>query len=131
MRTEREIGSIKKGKEGRYTIKTETKLMSLARYKAEKVLGKHLNSKHPVHHANGDKSNDLNCNLVICESLAYHFLLHKRMRESSCVELESYQTRLNYDKENRRNSNLAYEAKVKQNKQASKNAENYQNNKLK
>ena len=48
---------------------------------AEKALGKPLDSKHPVHHVDGDKTNNANSNLVICEDNAYHSLLHKRQRD--------------------------------------------------
>lgn len=45
---------------------------------AEKALGKPLPVQAIVHHANGDKCD--NKNLVICESGAYHKLLHVRMK---------------------------------------------------
>ena len=47
---------------------------------AEKVLGKTMPSGAKVHHADGDRGNNVNSNLVICPSQAYHMLLHKRMR---------------------------------------------------
>lgn len=47
---------------------------------AEKALGRPLPAKHPVHHHNEIRTDNRNQNLVICESLAYHKLLHTRMR---------------------------------------------------
>jgi len=43
---------------------------------AEKALGKHLPQGAEVHHVDCRKSNNANSNLVICESHAYHHLLH-------------------------------------------------------
>jgi hypothetical protein len=44
----------------------------------ERVLGHPLSRKHPVHHANGDESDNGNTNLVVCENNTYHLLLHVR-----------------------------------------------------
>lgn len=46
---------------------------------AERVLGKPLPKGAMVHHANGDKSDNRNSNLVICQDMEYHKLLHTRM----------------------------------------------------
>ncbi len=52
-----------------------------SRYKAMLVFGKYLAPWHLVHHLNGNKLNDANNNLVICENQVYHMLLHKRLHK--------------------------------------------------
>ncbi len=47
---------------------------------AEKALGKYIEAKYPIHHHDTNGRNNANANLVICESRAYHKLLHTRMR---------------------------------------------------
>lgn len=47
---------------------------------AEKSLGKPLPLGAVVHHADGNKLNNSNGNLVICQDNAYHSLLHQRTR---------------------------------------------------
>ena len=42
------------------------------------VLGYSLDGRHPIHHVDGDESNNANDNLVVCEDKRYHHLLHKR-----------------------------------------------------
>ena len=46
----------------------------------EKALGKSLPVGAEVHHIDENKANNSHNNLVICESRAYHRLLHRRMR---------------------------------------------------
>lgn len=47
---------------------------------AEKALGRFLPLGSPVHHVDGDRTNNAPSNLVVCEDAAYHNLLHRRMR---------------------------------------------------
>lgn len=47
---------------------------------AERALGKELPAGVQVHHVDGNKQNDANTNLVICQDDAYHKLLHQRTR---------------------------------------------------
>ncbi len=46
----------------------------------EKAMGKFLAKRHPIHHHDRNRANNANTNLVVCESHAYHKLLHHRMR---------------------------------------------------
>jgi hypothetical protein len=46
----------------------------------EKSLGRFLPIKARGHHANGDRLNNENDNLVLCEDQKYHTLLHSRMK---------------------------------------------------
>jgi hypothetical protein len=48
--------------------------------KAELALGRRLPCGAVVHHVDGDKWNNANANLVICQDVAYHALLHRRTR---------------------------------------------------
>ena len=47
---------------------------------AEKALGHYLPLQAVVHHVNENKSENQNCNLVMCEDQSYHKLLHVRAR---------------------------------------------------
>ncbi len=47
---------------------------------AEKALGRYLPDGVEIHHVNEIKHDNRGCNLVICENLDYHRLLHRRMR---------------------------------------------------
>jgi hypothetical protein len=47
---------------------------------AESALGRYLPEGAQVHHIDGNPSNDASNNLVVCESRAFHLLLHKRTR---------------------------------------------------
>lgn len=46
----------------------------------EKALGRHLQGAEEVHHVNEMKGDNRNNNLVLCPDVAYHQLLHKRLR---------------------------------------------------
>ena len=47
---------------------------------AERALGHHLPAGAEVHHVDGNTLNNANANIVICQDLAYHKLLHVRAR---------------------------------------------------
>jgi len=47
---------------------------------AEQALGHYLKPTEVVHHVNGVKDDNRNCNLVICQDDSYHRLLHRRMK---------------------------------------------------
>ena len=47
---------------------------------AEKAFGRKLPCGAIVHHADRNKSNNENSNLVICPNDAYHLILHRRLR---------------------------------------------------
>ena len=47
---------------------------------AEKCLGRRIDTRHPIHHMNEDTIDNRPENLVVCESNAYHRLLHRRLR---------------------------------------------------
>ena len=46
----------------------------------ERALGKYLPPKAEPHHVDGNRSNNLNLNLVLCQDRAYHMLLEMRTR---------------------------------------------------
>lgn len=50
------------------------------RWIAENALGRIFRNTAPVHHIDGNPSNNANSNLVICDSESYHRLLHARGR---------------------------------------------------
>lgn len=46
----------------------------------ERILGRVLPPGAEIHHVNEIKTDNRNCNLVVCPSSAYHLLLHRRTR---------------------------------------------------
>lgn len=52
---------------------------------AEKAIGKKLPKGAEVHHADGNRLNNKNDNLVICPSKGYHNLLHARIRAAEAT----------------------------------------------
>ncbi len=46
----------------------------------ERAYGGSLPADAQAHHVNGNKADNRNCNLVLCENPAYHGLLHQRTR---------------------------------------------------
>ena len=54
--------------------------VSRSRLVAEKALGKHISTKHDIHHVNEIRDDDSSKNLVVCENRSYHKILHRRQK---------------------------------------------------
>ena len=81
-------GGVYTGENGRAYIKmsehsrakARTGYVSRSLLVVEKAMGKYLSKGHPIHHVDGNPSNDANNNLVVCESQGYHLMLDRRRR---------------------------------------------------
>jgi hypothetical protein len=64
-----------------YMLKTvRSKRIFVHRIKMEEILGKKLPDSAKTHHIDGNHGNNQNGNLILCDSQAYHMLLHRRER---------------------------------------------------
>lgn len=77
-------GQWKNVASGYVMVKHNGKLDYEHRVLAEKALGRKLPEGAIVHHMIAPDDNHGFCKLVICPDQAYHFLLHKRMKELGC-----------------------------------------------
>lgn len=69
---------FRKGPGGYVGVANGRETLLLHKVVAEMALGKPLPKGAVVHHIDGNKKNNFTCNLVICQSQAYHKLLHIR-----------------------------------------------------
>lgn len=94
------------------TFKVKGRRIFLHRHIAERALGKSLPAEAEVHHVDGNRKNNANSNLVVCENKTYHFLLHSRARtvqrggdpntEKLCAVCDSLVSRSGFRKRNNR-----------------------------
>lgn len=78
-------------KKGYMCRREDGKLVYQHRQIAEKVIGRKLKRHEVVHHINGDRIDNRNCNLLICTQ-PYHVWLHWKMSELYAKEHFGKQT---------------------------------------
>lgn len=102
----REKGTGNLNPNGYIYIGKKEKIFKMHRIVAEKALGKPLPYNAIVHHINGNKSDNRQKNLVICQDQAYHFLLHVREKaliatgdpnKRKCSICKEYDNKFNLD----------------------------------
>lgn len=69
-----------KTQDGYVFIKSGSGYKQEHRIVAGKALGRPLKKNEHIHHINGDRRDNRNCNLLICD-IGYHIWLHKRMSQ--------------------------------------------------
>lgn len=69
-------------KDGYIIMTIKTKRDPIHRSIIEKALGHEIPTGAVSHHVDGNRAHNENSNLVLCDSRAYHMLLHRRRRSS-------------------------------------------------
>jgi len=73
-------GGKTKNRDGYILVNVEGKYIKQSLLVVEKAIGKGRPAGSIIHHVDGDKGNDSNNNLVLCEDNNYHSLIHRRER---------------------------------------------------
>lgn len=85
----RHRGSRRKGKDGYVVLRVDFGVRKKEHvHIAEQVLGRQLKCGEMVHHINGDRSDNRNCNLLICTT-SYHTWLHWKMAQIQRKEMNN------------------------------------------